>query len=116
MGVCNSVSKLAQAVLDSDFSLNLRQELQLEILKLGPLYLGINNLPSWESAFQETLLDEDDESRVGILINEAYDLAMLNMYGAFNISRTKEAGSQVVEIYGRSGVNVSIRELEFECW
>ena len=62
------------------------------------------------------LLDEDDESVAGILINELYELAMLNMYGAFEFSRTIEFGAQVVETLNKNGVSASISPKDFECW
>lgn len=116
MGVCKSVSILAQSVLDDCSGMEARQELQLQLLKLGPLYLEISNLPLWESALQNTFLDEDDESTVGILINELYELAMFNMYGAFDISQTVKFGAQVIETLKDNGVSISINSKEFECW
>jgi hypothetical protein len=116
MGICNSVKVLAQAVIDIGFDIDSRQELQLEILKQGPLYLSINNLPLWESAFQSTLLDKDDESKVGILINETYELAMLNMYGAFDSSRTIEIAQVVIDAFKKNGVNIPSGKLELDRW
>jgi len=115
MGVCSTVKMLAQAVLDSGAELDSRQELQLELLKLGPLYLKICNLPLWESALQGTLLD-DDQSTVGMLINEVYELAMLNSYAQFDIPKTKEVFRSVVDDFNKNGVWFSVTELDPEGW
>jgi Fe-S oxidoreductase len=116
MGICDSVIFLSQAMIDSDFNVDSRQKLQLEILKLGSLYLDINNLPLWETAFQSTLTDEDDETKAGILINEIYELAMLNMYGAFDSKRTIEIAQMLIETFSENGIEVSLNQLELDQW
>lgn len=115
MGICNSAKILAQSITESDLAVDPRQRLQLEILKLGPLYLEINNLPLWESAFQGTLLD-DDVTKAGVLINDIYELAMLNMYGAFDQQRTRTLADEIIVNFRAADLNVEMNQLELDSW
>jgi len=116
MGICATVRNLAICLRETEFPFTQRQKLQLEILKLGPNYLEIMNLPAWESAFQDTMLDDDDLSEQGILISEIYELGMFNMYGAFQVNETKKYADKVVKALIDKGVKVNENELEFEKW
>ena len=106
MGVCNSVRTLSQAVLDKGFILEPREKLQLEILKLTPLYLEINNLALWEAAFQGTLLDIDTQSQVSTLANEIYQLAIFNMYGAFDPKATHKFVRNSMKVFHENGIKI----------
>ena len=70
MGLCNTVKYLSQKILDSEISLTPLQELRLEILKLGPLYLRLNDLSHWDKAIQGTLADVADPEKAEGLIND----------------------------------------------
>ena len=90
MGVCKVVKELAGAVSLAKPDLQPRHRLQVELLRLMPLYLEVWDLSLWESAFQQTI-DDDDKSETALLLLEVFDFGRLNMYGAFQVEQTREA-------------------------
>ena len=88
MGVTDVVRCLADAIDRARSPTNPRHRICLELLRLMPYYHGINNLPAWESAYQGALEEKDDESEMGQLLYEVFELGRFNMYGKFQPAET----------------------------
>jgi hypothetical protein len=71
-----------------------------------PLYRDIRDLPAWESAFHRARGKEEDRSEVGRLLGDVFDFGCENMYGAFEISYTRQCFEVLARELSRSGVSM----------
>jgi hypothetical protein len=106
MGICETVVTLANEFVKSKTLNTPHQKLQVELLRLMPLYKEINNLVAWERTFMAALPEPDDESDVGQLIYEIFSFGRYNMYGAFDKQGTYREFDWLVKQLARAGVIV----------
>ncbi len=107
MGICSTVASLAEAVSKAKAPLEPRHRLQVDILKLMPLYSEIWNLSPWEHAFQDVVKEPDDESETGLLLWEIFDFGRYNMYSAFDPAGTRDCYIALTDLLKEKGVALS---------
>jgi hypothetical protein len=62
-----------------------RERLQLQLLRVMPLYVQIRDLVAWESAFTAVMVEEDaPEGSDAWVLEHVFDFGRGNMYGAFH--------------------------------
>lgn len=84
MSVSRTVAGLADLVEACLPLSGARERLQLQILRLMPLYVEIWDLVAWESAFTG-VMDESDspQGSDAWVLEQVFDFGRGNMYGAF---------------------------------
>jgi hypothetical protein len=104
MGVCDTVSRLADAV-ETELKPKLPHHRNLlEILRRMPSYRDDEKLSDWESDFLKETPEDEDESAIGQITWEIFEFGRLNLYSAFDSAGTKEDYRWLCELLFSSGV------------
>ncbi len=116
MGICNTVEAFSSALSQEVMIEDPRHKLQLEILKLMPLYRDIRDLSQWESAFTETLEEAEDESTVGEIIYAIFDFGRCNMYCAFSEDNAIREFSSLKALVEKKSLFITVENPDLSCW
>lgn len=107
MSVSHTVKQIAEAIGASGQVEEALHRLQIELLRLMPMYVAADLLVTWETAFQKTLSGPDDDAGVGLLLMEVFDFARCNMYGAFDLECTQRQYAMVHGLLARHGIVIA---------
>jgi hypothetical protein len=84
-----------------------RERLQLQILRLMPLYVQIRDLPAWESAFTAVMDKNDPPEGTGAwVLGEVFDFGRWNLYAAFEEAAAKRDYADMRAELRRVGIEV----------
>lgn len=108
MALCRTVATLAGQL---EFQLEGMQENHrnmIAVMKNMPFYLEKGNLAEWESAYRDSIGDAEDESSASYrAIDLVYELAGLNLFGAFQVGETQSLYKNIVVQLSNMGLQVS---------
>ncbi len=116
MSVSLTVVALADLIEERLSIESARDRLQLQILRLMPLYVQIRDLVAWESAFTAVMNEADSpEGSTAWVLEHVFDFGRGNMYGVFEeaTARTDYAFMQAELL--RAGIPVP-DSLELDEW
>jgi len=106
MGICATVKDLAEAIEKSKLDVHAQHRHQIEILSDMQRYADARDLGNWESTFQSTLDELDDQSEVGLLLWEIFELGRFNLYAAFNPVGTQYEYETLKKLLLQHGVRI----------
>lgn len=106
MGVCAVVSALAGAIERDLGPLPARHALLARLLTLGPLYLEVKDLASWDAACVPWVDDPPTET-IGFALEDLFEFARHNMYGAFDVRWTCDEYEELCRRMKSRGVAVA---------
>lgn len=109
MSVSRTVVALADLIATRVPLEGARERIQLQILRLMPLYVEIWDLVAWESAFAEVMTKEDSpEGSDAWVLEQVFDFGRGNVYGAFQESTAKSDYSHMRAQLLRVGIEVPV--------
>jgi hypothetical protein len=108
MALCRVIATLASQL---EFQLEGMQENHrnmIAVMKNMPFYLEEGSLAKWESAYRAAIGDIEDESSTSYqAIDLVYELAGLNLFGAFQAAETQSLYKNIVVQLSNMGLQVT---------
>ena len=108
MALCRTIATLAGQL---EFQLEGMQENHrnmIAVMKNMPFYLEKGSLAKWESDYRAAIGDAEDESSTSYqAIDLVYELAGLNLFGAFQVTETQSLYIEIVVQLSSMGLQVS---------
>ena len=108
MALCRTIATLAGQL---EFQLEGMQENHrnmIAVMKNMPFYLEKGDLADWESDYRVSIGDAENESSTSYqAIDLVYELAGLNLFGAFQVTETQSLYKNIVIQLINMGLQVS---------
>jgi len=116
MGVCTTIAKLASEIETQLVDLTENQRGMIAVMKEMPSYLEKGDLAAWDSDYKATISDNENESSANFMaIDLIYEIAAINLYGAFESKKTKKWYKQAVKELRKLGVDIT-KGLDVSQW
>lgn len=106
MGICKTVKSLAEAIAAAAPPNSSRDRLCVEMLRLMPMFSDVNNLAVWEVTYRKIPGFGEATSLSGKLLDELYEWATDNAYGAIDWPGTGDQYSALVKSLETHGVKI----------
>lgn len=104
MSLCIVISDLAKKLHSQFGDLEQNHQNMLDVMTRMPEYLAENDLAKWEADYREAITVVADESSEDYqTIDMLYELASLNLFGAFDPIKTKEVYSWLLAQLDKKG-------------
>ena len=116
MGLCRTIATLAGQLELQIEDVQENHKNMIAVMKNMPSYLEQGDLSKWESDYREAIGQSEDELSINYrAIDLVYELAGLNLFGAFQASETKALYRHVVSELDKLRFKVS-EDMNVEQW
>lgn len=108
MSLCETISILAAEAESQLIDLSESQRRIFQVLKDGPQYLAKGNLAQWDSDYHQAIAADEDEAAGNYrVVDSIFEIAAVNLYGAYQARETKRVYELVVAELRKMRIRVS---------
>jgi hypothetical protein len=107
MSLSRTITVLALEAESQMRDLSASQRRMLQVLKEAPQYLVRGNLAQWDADYHRAMSDDEDEAARNFRVIESiFEIAAVNLYGAYQAGETKRVYDSVVSELQKLGIRV----------
>ena len=116
MGLCRTIATLAGQLEVQLGGMEENHRNMIVVLKDMPSYFKRGNLAAWEANYREAIGPQENESSdIYQAIDLVYELAGLNLFGAFQAAETRSLYKHIVFKLRKLGLQVS-EDMDVSQW